>query len=414
MHNARQLFLHQNWHPYPAMPAAMPGSTFVCGRISSIQGDRLQLANGASVVCTSVTRLLPAKSVVSGSSITEILQVGDLVAVQGPEVWLLAPQLQEFALALRAPARSQLQEFSEFLQKIRTYFKALGFLEAMTPGLVDCPGTEPYLDAFSTEFVMGRHRRTQFLPTSPELHLKKMLSLGYGPLFEIKNCFRNGEISAHHEPEFFMLEWYRPYTDLAQIAQDVEYLLRSISGISDLSLQKFSMSELFEKFFHYSLTPSTSRQDLVSLAEKKGIRTQGSDSIDDVFHRLFMEGIEPFLPDEPTLVNDYPPFLAAYARLNEAGWADRFEIYWKGIELANAFHEINDPVLQKARMLQDLAKKEESGRSSVPLDKEFFEALEAGMPPSAGIALGLDRLFIVIKEMEKIQDFKVFSYGRFL
>jgi lysyl-tRNA synthetase class 2 len=412
----RELFLSQHWKPYPILPSVMPGSQFLCSRISQIHADYMVLMQGQTLIAISEhTQLLPSRKQTFGAAaIGAILQSGDWIAVDGNEIWLLAPQLKEFRLATHAPPRELLQEFSEFLQTVRLHFKKAGFLEAHTPGLVDCPGTEPYLDAFSTEFVMGQARRPVFLPTSPELHLKKMLSLGYGPLFEIKTCFRNGEISSVHEPEFHMLEWYRPFAELSKIANDVEELLRAVSGAQDLSLQTFSMAELFEKFFGFQLRPTTSQEEFASLAKKKGIETHPTDSIDDVFHRLFMEGIETKLPAGPVLVNDYPPFLAAYARLNEDGWADRFEIYWKGVELANAFHEINDPNLQQQRMQQDLQKKTQAGRAPVPLDEEFLQALQSGMPPSAGIALGLDRLFMLGKGLEKIQDFKVFPYQRFL
>jgi lysyl-tRNA synthetase class 2 len=269
------------------------------------------------------------------------------------------------------------------------------------------------LNFFSTELTKGQKRKKVYLPTSPELHLKKALALGYGPLFEIKNCFRNDEISEHHEPEFTMLEWYRPFSDLSAIAEDAEKLLQFVSGQPRLKLKKTSMPELFREHLQFELQANTGVQELAQLAQKVGVKLSASEPIDDVFNRLFIERIEPKLPaDQPLLVQDFPPYLAAYSRLTEKGWADRFEIYWQGMELANAFHELNDPVLQEQRMREDLQKKSSLGKPTPDLDEEFLQALRFGLPPSGGIALGVERLFMALTQRKTIQECKVFPYSR--
>ncbi len=389
----------------------MPEGQRFSGRIISIASEKIFLTNGESVQITPRTRLLPAQSIVQGTDILSILLPGDLISVGDSEIHLLAPQTQEFSLQLRAPTRERLQQFSDFLSQVRSFFQKRGFLEVQTPGLVIGPGTEPYLDVFQSEFRQGKKAQKLYLPTSPELHLKKLLAMDRGPLFEIKNCFRNGEQSPVHEPEFQMLEWYRPFSNLEAIAEDVQAMLQTLSGQPKLSLKKQTMSGLFQQKLHFKLTPQTTLEELQSLAKALDISASGS--IDDVFNQIFVERIEPeLLSEEPILLHHYPPYLAAYSRLTESGWADRFEIYWKGMELANAFHEINDPKLQRQRMLADLEKKRKIGKDPVPLDEEFLQALSSGMPPSGGIALGLERLFMCLHGIENIQQLKAFPYAR--
>ncbi len=126
---------------------------------------------------------------------------------------------------------------------------------------------------------------------------------------------------------------------------------------------------------------------------------------------IFMEKIESQLPqDELIFVEKYPPYQAALARLTEDGWGDRFEVYWKGLELANAFHELNDPSIQRRRSEEDLQKKKDLHKEAVSLDEEFFQCLEAGMPPSGGIALGVERLFMALFDIKTIKDLRVFSF----
>ena len=122
-----------------------------------------------------------------------------------------------------------------------------------------------------------------------------------------------------------------------------------------------------------------------------------------------MERIESQLPpDDLVFVEKYPPYQAALARLTEDGWGDRFEVYWRGLELANAFHELNDPIIQRLRANNDLKKKKELGKDLVDLDEEFFQCLEAGMPPSGGIALGVERLYMAFKNISQLSDVRIF------
>ncbi len=312
-------------------------------------------------------------------------------------------------------ARSE--QWALFLSSIRLFFLSRRFIEAQTPTLVPSPGTEPFLDPFSTEWFLGSHRRQLFLPTSPEFHLKQMLVRGWTRIFEMKPCFRNGEIGEHHQPEFLMLEWYRAYATLDAIADDVDQLLRSISSQFDVEapcLKRTTISELFAKAFHgFKLTPATTRDELAALAAREKIPVSADDTFDDVFFRLFLERIEAELGAEgPLLVSHYPPSQAALSRIGAHGFAERFEVYWKGLELANAFHELNDPLENEKRFAQDAEAKASLGKLAVPRDENLVRALKKGMPPSGGIALGVDRLFMALFGINEIGETRAFPLRR--
>ena len=236
-----------------------------------------------------------------------------------------------------------------------------------------------------------------------------MIAAVYRQVFEIKNCFRNGESSERHSPEFTMLEWYRCFVSLEQIIQDCLDLIEALHGKRP-SFQRKSMAQLFQEKLQFKLTPATSIDELKALAKSLGLKADSFEIWDDVFYFIFVEKIEPFLDSsEPLFVEKYPPSQAAFARLTEDGWGDRFEIYWQGLELGNAFHELNDPKIQEQRFQEDLQKKSQIGKEVPNLDPEFMQALKSGMPPSSGIAMGLERLFMALNGIKEIKDLKVFN-----
>jgi lysyl-tRNA synthetase class 2 len=301
------------------------------------------------------------------------------------------------------------------LKTVREFFEARGFIEAATPTLVASPGTEPFLDPFETEWVFGSARHKFFLPTSPEFHLKKMLSFGWTRVFELKTCFRNGELSPSHQAEFLMLEWYRAYATLDAIADDVgallDFLLMRLNpshGIQKLT--RTTMADLFAKAFAgFELRSTTSIDELRELAKSQAVHFDPTDSWDDVFLRIFIEKIEDKLGAEgPLLVRGYPPSQAALSRIAHNGFADRFEVYWRGLELANAFHELNDPIENQVRFKKDAELKAQLGKAAVPGDLKLLEAFESGMPPAGGIALGVERLFMALFEIQDISETRAF------
>lgn len=387
----------------------MPSLAKAAGRIYKIdreEGLKLQLIRDQRLQKISFEKA-PKNS--------EYLQEGDLVAVTAAEeIVLLAPHIH--ALPPRNFDKLFLQEWSQFLSAIREFFNAAEFTEVKTPSLVRCPGTEPSLDVFTTLLVQGSRHERLYLPTSPELHLKKALALGGEKIFELAACFRNGEITERHQPEFLMLEWYRAYESLHAIKKDVVDLINHLANFLKVPppkfVQTFSVAELFKIHCDFDFTPETSAIELKILADRLAVDVQSAESIDDLFFLIFMEKIESQLPPEALIfVEKYPPYQAALARLTEDGWGDRFEVYWKGLELANAFNELNDPHIQRHRAQDDLNKKKESHREPVSLDEEFFRCLEAGMPPSGGIALGVERLYMALKDVRSIQNLKVFPFS---
>jgi lysyl-tRNA synthetase class 2 len=296
---------------------------------------------------------------------------------------------------------------------VREFFERQDFLEVDSPTLVSSPGTEAHLDFFETEFVMGKERQKLYLPPSPELSLKKRLAEGYGNLFELKLCFRNGERSPIHRPEFWMLEWYREGGLLEHILKDcvelVQFLRSKLWGeTSPVRVAVTTWRELFRSCFGVEIHPELDFELLKSLCERKGLRIPPSSSADDLFHLLVIERIEPQLdPEVLTFIKDYPPSQAALARVGEKGWAQRFELFWQGMELANAYQELNDPRIQRARAIAENAARVRQGKPAMPLDEEFFKALEMGLPPSAGVALGLERLFLALCGLKDIEQIRV-------
>jgi lysyl-tRNA synthetase class 2 len=425
----RDEFLLQVWAPFPSADDGWidvatflnEGEGLVCGRLSG-GADRWQLESGGAKTSLrfsgSCTWLKPqGKGDVEFRS--ELLAPGDLVCVQlsaaeASACLLLVPTGKEWNLKSNFSVQRS-EKWTSFTQVVRGFFQERGFIEAQTPTLVPSPGTEPFLDPFTTDWEVGSQCTPLFLPTSPEFHLKKMLAAGWTQVFELKSCFRNGEIGAHHQPEFTMLEWYRAYANLDSIAADAAALIAECAeslcpALSVPGLKKTTMAELFAKVFGgFKLRPTTSREELLALAEKAQVRIDVSDTWDEVFFRLFLEKIEPWLgSDGPLLVRGYPPSQAALSRIGEDGFADRFEIYWRGLELANAFHELNDPVENRKRFEQDAAGKIALRKKPVPVDEELLKALDYGLPPSGGIALGLDRLFMALFEIDSIEETRAF------
>lgn len=307
------------------------------------------------------------------------------------------------------------KKWQDFLVAVAHFFVERGLTPVMTPSLVECPGMEPNLNPFKTEFQHGGFSKSLFLPTSPEIHLKKLLAKGYTDFFEIKTCYRNQEVSPIHEAEFMMLEWYRAFSNLNLIREDLEQLLEYLneSGFilnGNYNIESHSVAELFKKYLEFELHPETSIIELQELAQRFNLHFKLDYSWDDLFHLLFISLIEPKLSSEnPSFIHSYPPSQAALARINNEGWAERFELYWRGVEIANAFDELTDPDEQLKRFEKDQESRQKGGGLELPIDQEFIVALKQGVPPTGGIALGLDRLFLAGQQLQALNEFRWFS-----
>ncbi len=311
--------------------------------------------------------------------------------------------------------KPHVSRFSAFVARVYDHFIERGFNAIRTPYLVKCPGLEPTLEPLSCELAYGRKRTKVFLPTSPEIHLKKAMTLGWTDIFEIKTCFRNGEFSSHHDVEFAMLEWYRGFADLKLIEQDLRDLLSALAADgwateNQIRIVNTDFATLFGEILGFDLTPQTGAQDLQRLCRDIDVHFSETDSFNDLFHRIVIDRIEPRLQAlGPTIVRGFPPSQAALAKLDSFGWADRFEFYWRGLEIANAFNEVNEPDEQERRWQSESEERKRLGSSAVPSDPDLIRAMQKGMPPAGGIALGLERLYMACSKVQNIDELRLFS-----
>ena len=299
-----------------------------------------------------------------------------------------------------------LQNWFRFLKAVENFFISKGLALAQTPYLVECPGTEPHLQALKSSF------KNYYLPTSPELHLKKLLCQDWTDFFEIKTCFREEESNDTHQVEFHLLEWYRAFYSLEELMKELHELILFLHKCLDKKKQTpsppaqfFTMAELFEKHLQFSLQPQTSKKELFELSKKKELPVKKHFSFEDLFFLLFLNKIEPYIPKETLVfISHYPAQLRAFAQINSEGWADRFECYWKGWELANAFYEVTHFEEQKQLFLKHIKARKEK----VPIDKELLKGMASGMPPCSGVALGLDRLFLALSNKSSLKTTRLF------
>jgi len=306
----------------------------------------------------------------------------------------------------------------------RAFFSARDFLEVETPALQISPGLEPHLMAFATELVAVDQQSSQpfYLHTSPEFAMKKLLAAGLPRIFQTAHVFRNGERASTHSPEFTMLEWYRT-GDYAEIIGDTADLLRTLAGIAGRSVVSWRgmACDLMAEPEHLTVQDAFVRHAdgldllatvgdmaaLVAEARRIGVRVGEGDRWDDLVLRVLAERIEPHLgAGRPTFLMEYPIEMAALARVKpgDAQVAERVELYIAGVEIANGFGELTDAAEQRRRFIADMDLKERLYGTRYPIDEEFLAALEHGMPDSAGMALGFDRLVMLLAGAEHIED----------
>jgi lysyl-tRNA synthetase class 2 len=320
--------------------------------------------------------------------------------------------------------KENLEKRVQIIKGIRRFFDSKRFIEVETPALQVSPGLEPHLKAFKTCYEGWEASDSQdyYLHTSPEFAMKKLLTAGMHKIYQIASVFRNGERSKTHHPEFKMLEWYRAGEDYVAIMEDVEGLIVSLADVFEIDeiayqshvcnlrkgFERISVCEAFQKYAEIDLEDCLGdREALARQATDKWVRISDDDRWDDIFFKIFLEKIEPFLGvKNPCILYDYPISMAALSKmkLSDSRFAERFEVYICGLELANAFTELTDPIEQKRRFEKDMDLKERLYGERYPIDADFIKALEFGMPESAGIALGVDRLVMLFTGAEKIED----------
>ena len=295
---------------------------------------------------------------------------------------------------------------AELLARIRGFFDSRGVLEVETPVLGHATVTDPYIESVRAGDL--------FLQTSPEYAMKRLLAAGSGPIFQICKAFRAEESGSRHNPEFTMLEWYRPGFDHHDLMDEVDLLLNAVVGTGDAERETYEA--LFQR--HVGANPhSADAAELERAASALSVSVASSSSLsrEDWLNLLMAHVIEPQLGEKaPVFVYDYPVDLAALARIRpgEPPVAERFEVYFRGTELANGYHELTDAREQRERFKRDLEKRRALGVDDVEPDERLLAALEAGVPASAGVALGLDRLVMVAASARSLRDVLSFPSDR--
>jgi lysyl-tRNA synthetase class 2 len=307
-----------------------------------------------------------------------------------------------------AARRAALEKRARVAAGVRAWFAREGFVEVETPALVVSPGLEPHLSAFATRLrdPHGGPERPLYLRTSPEFTLKKLLVAGMPRIFELARSYRNAERSATHHPEFTLLEWYRAGASYEALFGDCEALLRTAAQAAGVARLRFRGGECdpFAPPERLTVADAFAKHAGVDLA---ALRALGPERFEDNFFRAFLERVEPRLGiGRATLLLDWPIELAALARAKRGApqVAERVELFACGLELANGWSELTDPVEQRRRFERDQEIKARLYGERYPIDPDFMAALEHGLPESAGMALGFDRLVMCATGAERIDE----------
>lgn len=319
---------------------------------------------------------------------------------------------------------------------VRSFFAARDVLEVETPLLAAATVTDPHLHSLVTRYgvAAGGPERKLYLQTSPEFAMKRLLAAGSGAVYQLGRAFRDGELGRRHNPEFTLLEWYRPGFDHHRLMDEVEELLDVTLGglLGGRPAEQLTYGEAFAR--HAGVDPFRDPTERLreAAARAAGGRAAGPgpDRLPDLredrdawLDLLMATAVEPRLGwdgapadgrPRATFVHDYPASQAALARVRPAGasgepaLAERFELFVAGVELANGFHELADPDEQRRRFERDLAVRRAWGLPEVELDERLLAALEAGLPPCAGVALGFDRLVMLATGSDSIAEVLAF------
>jgi elongation factor P--(R)-beta-lysine ligase len=296
--------------------------------------------------------------------------------------------------ALRARARN--------MASIRAFFTSRGYLEVETPVMGAFGVTDVYLESIEARCL----DTTYYLQTSPEYHMKRLLAAGSGPIFQLARAFRNDEVGRWHNPEFTLLEWYRPGINHLEMLEEVDAFLQAQLGTERLVIKTYR--DVFQATCDIDPFDSTF-VDLKAVLHRFDlghVLDADEQDKDQALFLLMSHVVEPFLCehyDAPVAVIDFPPTQAALAQVR-AGVAERFEVYYQGVELANGFHELTDAAVQAERFVSDGEKRRARGLSVPEVDTRLLAAMEHGLPQSCGVALGIDRLIALQSAHASIQE----------
>lgn len=308
----------------------------------------------------------------------------------------------------------QLRQRAALIASIRQFFAQRNVLEVDTPAMSHATVTDVHLHTFQTQFVGPGYAQGSplFLMTSPEFHMKRLLAAGSGCIYQLGKAFRNEENGRYHNPEFTMLEWYRVGFDHHQLMDEMDDLLQLVLQCG--AAERMTYQQAFLTVLGVCPLEGT-MAELKSVAARLGLSdiAEAEEDRDTLLQLLFSIGVEAKIGQQvPAFVYDFPASQAALAKINpnDPRVADRFEVYFKGIELANGFHELDNAQEQLRRFEQDNHKRVEMGLAEQPIDYHLIAALQSGLPECAGVALGVDRLIMLALGCDHIDQVTAFPF----
>jgi len=310
------------------------------------------------------------------------------------------------------------------LDAVRDFFRDENFLFVDTPTLVRASAQEEHIQLFATEYQGDKEQEQLYLAPSPELYMKRLLGVGFEQIYQISRSYRNGEMGPQHNPEFTLIEWYRAYASYEEIMTDVEnlvvHVVGSVLGQSsvvrerrEIGLQppweRLSVRDAFARWAAIDLDACGDVESLFHRARVLGYDSaRREDSWEDLYHKILLERVEPELAKLGAVhLFDYPRQLAALAKLKggDPTVAERTEAYLGGVELSNGYTELNDPAQQRERFVRGVQ------AGGAPADEAFLVAMERGIPPAGGVALGLDRLVMIVAGASCLDEVIAFPLG---
>ena len=305
-----------------------------------------------------------------------------------------------------------LRRRGELLSRIRKFFDAAGVLEVETPLLASATATDVHIQSLQVSGSAIAPENTMYLQTSPEFSMKRLLGFGSGPIYQICKSFRDEEAGKRHNPEFTMLEWYQPGYSMMDLMDEVDELIQNLLGCE--SIQRVSYRDIFQQLFGFD-PHEIQLKDLRTYADSKMDLNSNDLEKTDLLQLLLDANIETSFPTN-LFIYDFPIEQSALAVIEQDSdgvpVAKRFELFCNGMEIANGYFELLDSIEQRRRFEADIAKRSEKGLAEYPLDEKLIAAMESGIPACAGVALGVDRLLMLLTESSSISQVISFSTGR--
>ncbi|MGB0663479.1 MAG: EF-P lysine aminoacylase EpmA [Pontibacterium sp.] len=311
-----------------------------------------------------------------------------------------------------------LKKRAQLMSSIRQFFETRGVLEVETPVMSHCAVSDPFIDSIEVSYhpVMGAEEQRCYLQTSPEYAMKRLLAAGSGPIFQITKAFRNSEKGHRHNPEFSMLEWYRPGFDEVALMDEISDLLVATVGLNKADILTLTYEQAFEQTL--AINPHDAPLEVLKAeCARRYDLHMDEDDRDTWLNVLMSHSVEPALAEKGAVfITDYPASQAALARIkidaNGRQVAARFELFLNGVELANGYYELTDSSEQAVRFEADQRQRAALGLPTRPLDTRVVEALASGLPDCAGVALGIDRLVMHALNAKDIGEVISFNFAR--